>query len=662
MPPLRATFGTTPSTSPLPIPVLTSLSRNAGTVDGSTSIDLVGTGFASGMLCSGGTCTYITSTSATLVTAPGTAGETGITVSTAGGTSNSLSFTYLGHPTITVINPNTSADNVTQAVTVTGTNFPYSYTGVPFSLLVGGLTATGFAASSPTSASGTIPRGGTDGVVTATVTVDGVTTSPGVTYTFTSSAVTPVLTSLSRNAGTADGGTSIDLVGTGFVSPMTCSIASSVVVHSPTSATITTSASGPFSALCTVTTVGGTSNSITYTYLAHPTFVSISPTFGPDNAARGTTVTATNLPFGFTGVPFTITVGGASITPVATSSTTATGTIPSGGSDGAQDVVITVDGKSVTGSGAYTFIGLPAPTLSAMVPDLGNTGTVVTLWGSALSGATVTVGGIAATIATNTGSSITLTIPAGLTAGNYYATAVTTAGGTATLGNGSTTGYAAFPPLIYNWDASTGFTPGASAHCLDYQSGATADTAIVGGTTAPTAAANYNGSGLQAMALAGQGSQGLSILNTVIAPSPIWGLWVGDADTTITSIVAEQNFGNSPGGPRFITLGGNAKIDDEATGGPVIGAGPTPMNAPGAALAVWNGASSETWANGGSHVTGSLNASCSFDGTLMGIGNRPYSNNSMRGHIAQLLYGTGTLSTGLVAFIHGYCQTKWKTP
>ncbi|RZL02362.1 MAG: hypothetical protein EOO62_22540, partial [Hymenobacter sp.] len=55
----------------------------------------------------------------------------------------------------------------------------------------------------------------------------------------------------------------------------------------------------------------------------------------------------------------------------------------------------------------------PAPVIASISPAKGVAGTVVTLAGSNFAGTTVTVGGVAAPVTANTGTSLTFAVPAG---------------------------------------------------------------------------------------------------------------------------------------------------------------------------------------------------------------------------------------------------------
>ncbi|MCC6987909.1 MAG: IPT/TIG domain-containing protein, partial [Acidobacteria bacterium] len=129
-----------------------------------------------------------------------------------------------------------------------------------------------------------------------------------------------------------------------------------------------------------------------------PTLTAAAPASGP--LAGGTVVTLTGTGFD---AGATVDFGGtaaAAVTVVSATSITATTPAHATG-----EVVVTVtngDGQSATLSGGFRFLG-PPPTLASIAPATGGTvgGTLITLTGTEfVSGATVTVGGRAATSVT----------------------------------------------------------------------------------------------------------------------------------------------------------------------------------------------------------------------------------------------------------------------
>jgi hypothetical protein len=126
-----------------------------------------------------------------------------------------------------------------------------------------------------------------------------------------------------------------------------------------------------------------------------PTVLGISPTSG--STAGGTAVTVRGANF-VTGA--TVTIGGVATTGVTVTASTTIQATTGARAAGPADVSVTVDGKSSTLASAFTYVALPPPTLTSISPSSGSTagGTTVTLTGTNFAaGATVTIGGVAAT-------------------------------------------------------------------------------------------------------------------------------------------------------------------------------------------------------------------------------------------------------------------------
>ncbi|MET7802272.1 IPT/TIG domain-containing protein, partial [Streptomyces decoyicus] len=75
------------------------------------------------------------------VPAGAAAGPVGVSVTTAGGTNNGLTYTYVDVPTIGIVNPNSGPASGGTVVTITGTNFSttqsvvFGATPAPFSVI-----------------------------------------------------------------------------------------------------------------------------------------------------------------------------------------------------------------------------------------------------------------------------------------------------------------------------------------------------------------------------------------------------------------------------------------------------------------------------------------------------------------------------------------------
>jgi len=145
-----------------------------------------------------------------------------------------------------------------------------------------------------------------------------------------------------------------------------------------------------------------------------PTVSSISPGSGPTAGGTPVTITGTGFASGAT-----VTLGGSAATNVAVAnSTTITATTPAHAAGAVNIVVTNADGQSGTLANGFTYQAppAPAPTLSGISPNNGTTagGTSVTISGSNfVNGATVQLGGVAATnVVVSNSTTITATTPA----------------------------------------------------------------------------------------------------------------------------------------------------------------------------------------------------------------------------------------------------------
>jgi len=246
-----------------PAPGITAISPASGLAG--VSVTISGTNFdaaAAGntVKFNGATATVTSaSTSALVVTAPNSGSTGTVTVTTSGGTANGPVFTYLQAPTITAISP--ASAKAGTSITITGTNFDVIAANnvVKFNGTVATVTS-----ASGTSLVVTAPAGGSTGAVTET-TAGGTATGPVFTY-----LQAPAITSISPASGAA--GISVTITGTGF----DATAANNTVKFNGTAAAITSATAtqlvvtapvGGTSGNVTVTTTGGTSNGIAFTYV-----------------------------------------------------------------------------------------------------------------------------------------------------------------------------------------------------------------------------------------------------------------------------------------------------------------------------------------------------------------------------------------------------------
>ncbi|MFF4485945.1 IPT/TIG domain-containing protein [Streptomyces sp. NPDC001544] len=299
----------------LPAPALSSLTPTQGPVLGGTSVTLTGTNLtgATAVRFDGVAASSFTVDSATQITAIApahAAGASAVTVTTAGGTSNSLTFTYLAAPAITGVSPTQGPTSGGTSVTLTGTNLTGA-TAVRFD----GVAASSFTVDSATQITAIAPAHAA-GAAAVTVTTPGGTSSPDNPQAYFFYAAAPSLTAVAPPSGATAGGTTVTLTGTGLLGATAVRFdtlaATSFTVNSATQITAVTPAHAAGTAAVTVTTPGGTSNPVAYVYLAAPALASLVPDKGPTQAGTVVTVTGTNLTdttgvqFGSTPVPFTV--------------------------------------------------------------------------------------------------------------------------------------------------------------------------------------------------------------------------------------------------------------------------------------------------------------------------------------------------------------------
>jgi hypothetical protein len=357
--PTTSTTTTTTTTVTPANPTVTSISPATGPLSGTTSVVITGTGFTGATTVKFGTtaATSFTVTNATSITAvspAGSAGTVDITVTTPYGTSATVTadqYTYVTGPTVTGISPATGPLSGTTSVVITGTGFTGATT-VKF----GTTAATSFTVTNATSITAVSPAGSA-GTVDITVT-----TPYGTSATVTADQYTyvtgPTVTGISPATGPLSGTTSVVITGTGFTGATTVKFgttaATSFTVTNATSITAVSPAGSAGTVDITVTTPYGTSATSSadkYTYVAAPTFNSITLSTGNSTGGTSVTITGTNFVTGATSV----TIGGTAATSVSVSSSTTLTAITPPGAAGLANVVITTAGGSVTGTGAYDY-------------------------------------------------------------------------------------------------------------------------------------------------------------------------------------------------------------------------------------------------------------------------------------------------------------------
>ncbi|RTL58745.1 MAG: hypothetical protein EKK37_10490 [Sphingobacteriales bacterium] len=249
----------------VPAPTITAISPASGIAN--TAVTITGTNFdataSKNTVKFNGTIATVTSASSTsLVVMAPAAGSTGVvTVTTSGGTATGPAFTYLQPPTITSISPATGIANT--VVTISGTNFKTTTTNnvVKFNgvtATVQTATSTSLTVSAPVSTTGTV----------SVTTSDGTANGPTFTY-----IPAPTITSINPASGPA--GSAVTITGTDFDATAANDIVkfngvTAAVTSATTTQLVVTAPVTGTTGNVTVTTTGGTSNGMPFTYTTGP--------------------------------------------------------------------------------------------------------------------------------------------------------------------------------------------------------------------------------------------------------------------------------------------------------------------------------------------------------------------------------------------------------
>jgi glucose/arabinose dehydrogenase len=269
----------TPNPPSTPAPSISSVTPSTGTTSGGTRMTITGTGFLSATVSLGGapatSVTLASSTSITATTPAHAAGAVNVMVTNTDAQSSTLAgaYTYAAPhpaPTVTAISPSSGTINGGTTVTITGTGFLAGA-----SVKLGGTSAAAVTIASTTSIIAATPAhtAGAVSVVVTNTDAQAGTLSNGYTYT-TPSNPAPTVTAISPNTGPTNGGTTVNVTGTGFLSGATVKLggtsATSVAVVSGTSITAITPAHAAGAVSVQVTNTDAQSGTLTsgFTYTA----------------------------------------------------------------------------------------------------------------------------------------------------------------------------------------------------------------------------------------------------------------------------------------------------------------------------------------------------------------------------------------------------------
>jgi uncharacterized protein (TIGR03437 family) len=559
-------------------PTLTSITPNSGTAGTSVSVTLTGTNFVTGggtlvKVSSGAAVSSVNVISATQLTATfaisgAASGSANVSVTTSGGTSGTVPFSYSPPvPTLTSVSPNSGARGTGVTVTLAGTNFIAGATVSSGNAGVG-VSGVNVVSSTQINAIFTISAGASLGAGNVTVTTSGGTTG-AVSFTVTGGA--PTLTSISPTSGVAGTSIPVILTGTNFISGATVNVSiagvsvSGVTVVSATQidATFTSSACASLGGNVTVTTSGGTTGPVSFAFTsAAPTLTSISPNSGVAGTSVLVTLTGTNV----CGAPANPNYAGITVINqvfVSATQITATFVIAPGAIAGTANVTVTTPGG--TSNSVSFMITAVVPTLSSINPSSGVQGAnvqVILTGNNFVSGASVNpnYSGITVSspnVVSATQITATFVIASNSTPGIAYVTVTTSAGTTASVTFNVMPG----PPTLTSISPNNG-AAGASVPVTlsgsNFVSGAT--TVNVGGgitVNNPTVISTSQLNATFVIPAGALGSVNVSVTTaagtsanipfTVTAPQP-----------TVTSVVPSST---TAGGPSFnLTVNGSGFV------------------------------------------------------------------------------------------------------
>jgi hypothetical protein len=400
-----------------PIPTVTNVTPGDGSVAGTNTITVAGTGFSSGSLL---TATQVTvdTTPITLTPCPGTVtaacftvdaansitvedlpgdgpGTVDIRVITAGGTSPISAndqYTYIAVPTVTSVAPPNGPASGGNSVTVTGTGFQGSgFTALHVFVGLTDLTPCPgppcFNVTGPTSISIPNMPSNAVGVINITVQTVGGTSSTSSADQYTYEPV-PTVTGVSPQDGILAGGNTVTVNGTEFTGASVVKVGTTSVSQCPgttcfnivSAAQITVdgfpAGGSPGAVDITVTTPLGTSTTTPadqYTYMPIPTVTKVAPSAGSILGTNAVTLTGTGFEVGAFQATVVSVVGVGNTTFTVNSATSITiPSIPPDSASGIVDITVTTDGgtSATTSTDKYTYV-TSFPTVTTVSPKFG---------------------------------------------------------------------------------------------------------------------------------------------------------------------------------------------------------------------------------------------------------------------------------------------------
>ncbi|WP_438801985.1 IPT/TIG domain-containing protein [Actinospica durhamensis] len=336
----------------LAVPVVSSIGPAQGPSTGGNTVTITGAGFTgvSAVLFGAASASFtVVSGTQIAATAPAGSGSVSLTVTTPGGTSSGVTYSYVAAPVVSALSPAQGPSTGGNTVTITGTGFTGA-TGVSF-----GSVFAPFTVVSSTQITATAPAAPVAPVEVTVVTPGG--TSNGVLYYY---LPLPTVAVVAPATGPVVGGNTVTITGTGLTlatavhfgagaaTAVTVVSDNQITAHAP---------SGTGTVTVTVTTPGGTSlpgaGNPSYTYVALPVISALSPSQGPASGGAAVTITGSDL-----GLTKTVLFGAIAAPFVAISDTELVATNP-GGAPG--PVAVTASGPGgVSNTATYQLLAGPS--------------------------------------------------------------------------------------------------------------------------------------------------------------------------------------------------------------------------------------------------------------------------------------------------------------
>jgi hypothetical protein len=380
------TTATVPFTVNPPAPTLTSVSPSTGLSGATVPVTLTGTNFATGATVgvtgTGVTVSNLKVVSATQITASlaltGAASAHSLSVTTAGGTSNTEPFTVnASTPALTSVSPASAPVGSSVNVTLTGSNLT---SGSTLNISGSGVSSTNVTVVNSTTITARLTVNGSAGAHTLSVASSAGTTN-GVTFTATDT--TPTLTAIDPPAGVIGSTVNVALTGTNFAAGSNLTIsgtgitAKNVTVVSATKITAQLTVGGTaVTHTIAVTGSNGTSNTVNFgATLGLPTVTAISPNSAATGTTANVTLTGSNFVSGSTLQISGTGVTASKVTVVSATSITAQLTV--GGAVGDHTIVVAGPTTSSISNPVTFSVTAGAPTLTSVSPATAAVGSQV---------------------------------------------------------------------------------------------------------------------------------------------------------------------------------------------------------------------------------------------------------------------------------------------